>query len=384
MNRLPRLLILTSLALAGRAMGQCSQPFSVNLFDSFRSFGTPEVGELQNPAAPWQYRVNSTAGDMLSGCLSGPVAAWGYPPQPYSVPLVGPLCSPDGDINENPYHDRPHSMNAVFMHPGYNGYDSNVAFWPTAPVTLTAVTVDGEVVGDISDGVSIRVLAHRHATGTDTTLIPASVVPYASSGHSSFSASAGTLPLTLNGGDEPVFMVINNNGAPFEDWFSGNITLTMTGGPVILAQPRSAGACQNTPTSIHVLAAGSGALSYRWQKESPAGSGQYADLSDGATAAGSTIGGALTDTLTVIHASPSDGGRYRCRITGPCATVHSAAGVIAPCVSDFDCSGFVDTDDFTAFVLSFEAGTDDADVDGTGFVDTDDFTFFVLAFESGC
>ncbi|GMV26508.1 MAG: hypothetical protein AMXMBFR58_25390 [Phycisphaerae bacterium] len=54
------------------------------------------------------------------------------------------------------------------------------------------------------------------------------------------------------------------------------------------------------------------------------------------------------------------------------------------CPSDFDRSGFVDTDDFTAFVLAFEAGTDDADVDGSGFVDTDDFTYFVIAFEAGC
>ncbi|MCG3124644.1 MAG: hypothetical protein GIKADHBN_03119 [Phycisphaerales bacterium] len=54
------------------------------------------------------------------------------------------------------------------------------------------------------------------------------------------------------------------------------------------------------------------------------------------------------------------------------------------CPADFDGSGFVDTDDFTAFVLAFEAGTDDADFDGSGFVDTDDFTAFVLAFEAGC
>jgi hypothetical protein len=60
------------------------------------------------------------------------------------------------------------------------------------------------------------------------------------------------------------------------------------------------------------------------------------------------------------------------------------AGAIVTCPADFDGSGFVDTDDFTAFVLAFEAGTDDADFDGTGFVDTDDFTAFVLAFESGC
>ncbi|GMV25697.1 MAG: hypothetical protein AMXMBFR58_17280 [Phycisphaerae bacterium] len=54
------------------------------------------------------------------------------------------------------------------------------------------------------------------------------------------------------------------------------------------------------------------------------------------------------------------------------------------CVGDYDQSGFVDTDDFTAFVLDFEAGVLRSDVDYSGFVDTDDFTFFVLAFERGC
>ncbi len=57
---------------------------------------------------------------------------------------------------------------------------------------------------------------------------------------------------------------------------------------------------------------------------------------------------------------------------------------IVVCGADFDRSGFIDTDDFTAFVLAFEAGTDNADFDASGFVDTDDFTAFVLAFEGGC
>ncbi|HLO40695.1 MAG TPA: EF-hand domain-containing protein [Phycisphaerales bacterium] len=62
------------------------------------------------------------------------------------------------------------------------------------------------------------------------------------------------------------------------------------------------------------------------------------------------------------------------------ATVYVAAG----CRSDFDGTGFVDTDDFTAFVLAFEQGDERCDIDGTGFVDTDDFTAFVLSFEFGC
>ncbi len=54
------------------------------------------------------------------------------------------------------------------------------------------------------------------------------------------------------------------------------------------------------------------------------------------------------------------------------------------CGADYDNTGFVDTDDFTAFVSAFEAGVDEADFDGSGFVDTDDFTAFVIAFEAGC
>ncbi len=55
-----------------------------------------------------------------------------------------------------------------------------------------------------------------------------------------------------------------------------------------------------------------------------------------------------------------------------------------PCKADFDHTGFVDTDDFDAFIHAFEAGDESADFDGTGFVDTDDFDAFVHAFEAGC
>ncbi|HLO40135.1 MAG TPA: PA14 domain-containing protein [Phycisphaerales bacterium] len=55
-----------------------------------------------------------------------------------------------------------------------------------------------------------------------------------------------------------------------------------------------------------------------------------------------------------------------------------------PCSADFDGSGFVDIEDYTAFVVAFEAGDQNADFDGSGFVDIEDFTGFVVAFESGC
>ncbi len=55
-----------------------------------------------------------------------------------------------------------------------------------------------------------------------------------------------------------------------------------------------------------------------------------------------------------------------------------------PCPADFDQSGFVDIEDYSAFVLAFEAGTDNADFDSSGFVDVEDFSAFVQAFEAGC
>ncbi|MCC6428592.1 MAG: PQQ-dependent sugar dehydrogenase [Phycisphaerales bacterium] len=54
------------------------------------------------------------------------------------------------------------------------------------------------------------------------------------------------------------------------------------------------------------------------------------------------------------------------------------------CPADFDNTGFVDTDDYDAFVIAFEAGDESTDIDGTGFVDTDDFDAFVQAYEAGC
>jgi hypothetical protein len=54
------------------------------------------------------------------------------------------------------------------------------------------------------------------------------------------------------------------------------------------------------------------------------------------------------------------------------------------CPADFDSSGFVDTEDYDAFVEAFEAGINSADFDKSGFVDTDDFDAFVEAFTQGC
>ncbi len=55
-----------------------------------------------------------------------------------------------------------------------------------------------------------------------------------------------------------------------------------------------------------------------------------------------------------------------------------------PCPSDFNDDGFVNGEDFDAFVLAFVLGDIAADFDDNSFVNGDDFDNFVLAFEAGC
>ncbi len=61
-----------------------------------------------------------------------------------------------------------------------------------------------------------------------------------------------------------------------------------------------------------------------------------------------------------------------------------SSGCPGHCLADFDNSGFLDIEDYDAFVAAFEAGTDNADFDQSGFVDLEDFGAYIQAFEGGC
>ncbi|MCK6476684.1 MAG: right-handed parallel beta-helix repeat-containing protein [Phycisphaerales bacterium] len=138
-------------------------------------------------------------------------------------------------------------------------------------------------------------------------------------------------------------------------------------GPTITSHPTDATVCAGGPVLLEVVAAG--ATAYQWRvDEMP-------------------IPGATASTLELPSAGPGDAGPYDCVVTNDCGSVTSLRAMLTVencCPADFDGTGFVDTDDFDAFVRAFEAGTDNADFDGTGFVDTDDFDAFVRAFEAGC
>ncbi|MDX2018124.1 MAG: S8 family serine peptidase [Planctomycetota bacterium] len=108
----------------------------------------------------------------------------------------------------------------------------------------------------------------------------------------------------------------------------------------------------------------------------------------------SLVGGSadlVNNTQQVILPAPTPG-VYRVFIDAPAVQVGAQGYGVAitgavtdgPCPADFDLSGFVDSDDFIAFTIAFEAGDPSTDFDGSGFIDSDDFIFFADRFAAGC
>jgi len=67
---------------------------------------------------------------------------------------------------------------------------------------------------------------------------------------------------------------------------------------------------------------GDGTLQYQWQKDT-------VPISDGLTAAGSTIVGALTATLQILNAQPEDAGAYAVTVSNTCGAETSPAAVLS-------------------------------------------------------
>ncbi len=181
------------------------------------------------------------------------------------------------------------------------------------------------------------------------------------------------------------------SGAAVAQGISGDRVLVFGGGqklsdtwelrwpapPAITLQPQDQVICRGGTAIFHADAGGTGPLSRRWARDG-------VELSDGPTPWGSAIAGSGTATLSVAGIGASDGGDYTCVVSSACDSVESAQAHLWECAADIDCSGFVDLEDFGAFVDLFVEGGDAADFDLTGFVDHEDFDAFVLAFELGC
>lgn len=146
-----------------------------------------------------------------------------------------------------------------------------------------------------------------------------------------------------------------------------------TGLPWFVEDPRSMAACGGPIVLGAEVAGDYRGVSYQWRHN-----GQIVQDIPG------RINGAASRQLVIANPVAADAGLYVCVGLNACGESKSEPATVTVCRADFDCTGFVDTDDFDAYVRAFEAGTENADVDGSGFVDTDDFDTFVRAFEAGC
>ncbi|MCK6477974.1 MAG: hypothetical protein L6Q35_14215, partial [Phycisphaerales bacterium] len=123
--------------------------------------------------------------------------------------------------------------------------------------------------------------------------------------------------------------------------------------------------CAGTVETITLSATGGSGSTLRWYSGS---------------CGGTLVGSGSPLVITAPAATTT----YFARWENSCGSSACVETTVSVYTADFDGSGFVDIEDYTAFVLAFEAGDDTADFDGSGFVDIEDFTKFVVTFEQGC
>jgi hypothetical protein len=158
---------------------------------------------------------------------------------------------------------------------------------------------------------------------------------------------------------------------------------TETGTPSVAQQPAAqsidAGA---TLTLSAACASGydfNGAVSFQWQRNGV----DIADGPGGASKRGGTVSGAsgaltataLSTTLTITGARPSDAGEYTVVFTNSCGDATSVAATVtidSPCAADLTGDGLVDSADLGALLSAWGTKGSSADITGDGLVDSAD------------
>jgi hypothetical protein len=127
-----------------------------------------------------------------------------------------------------------------------------------------------------------------------------------------------------------------------------------------------------------------GAVSFQWQRNGV----DVANGDSGASKGGGTVSGAngaltataLSTTLTITDARPSDAGEYTVVFTNSCGDATSVAAAVAittPCPADLNADGTVGAQDLAALLSAW--GTSAGDLNGNGTTDAQDLAAMLAA-----
>lgn len=144
--------------------------------------------------------------------------------------------------------------------------------------------------------------------------------------------------------------------------FSTNAWNNACDTPHITTPPVDAAVDEGLSAEFSVTVSGTGPFSYRWQHN------------------GIDIPGQTGPTLFFSAAKTTDAGMYTVIVSNICGPVSASASLNVRCLVDFDGNGFVNGEDYDAFIAAFERGDQNADYDGNGFVNGEDYDAYAQAF----
>jgi hypothetical protein len=149
-----------------------------------------------------------------------------------------------------------------------------------------------------------------------------------------------------------------------------------TGIPWFTQQPAPQSASSGQTITLTAASASgydfNGAVSYQWQRNGV----DIADGAGGASKRGGEVSGAsgaltataLSTTLTITAAQPSDAGDYTVVFTNSCGDATSVAAAVAiatPCPADLNADGTVGAQDLAALLSAWGTSAGDLNADGT-------------------